>query len=277
LSFAAGILAPLALGRHRAALARLGLRDILLSAAAGVFLAVHFAAWISSLEYTTVAASVVLVSTGPLWVALLAPAILGERLTRGVLLGLFLAVLGAFIIAVADACTWHTGLACTHWAGLNSGSGLWGSFLAIVGAWAVSGYLIAGRRLRHTLPLVPYVFLVYGISAVVLAGAAIVSGRLQLRLSAATYLWIMLLAIVPQLIGHSTYNWALRYLPATIVAVTTLGEPIGSAILAYAILDEIPSTLVILGAVLVLVGIYLAARAARQPDQGAGTDEGAML
>ena len=75
-----------------------------------------------------------------------------------------------------------------------------------------------------------------------------------------TYIWIILLALVPQLIGHSTYNWALRYMPAALVSITTLGEPIGSAVLAYFILREIPTLLTILGGVLILAGIYLASR-----------------
>jgi drug/metabolite transporter (DMT)-like permease len=122
--------------------------------------------------------------------------------------------------------------------------------------------------LRASLSLVPYIFLVYGFAAIGLLTAAVVTGGLQLVLSPATYAWIILLAIVPQLIGHSTYNWALGYLPAAFVAVTTLGEPVGSAILAYVILHESPGGFVLVGALLIMAGIYLCTRAPRVSSGG---------
>ena len=105
--------------------------------------------------------------------------------------------------------------------------------------------------------LVPYIFIVYGIAAVLLLGIMRVAGQSPFGFSSGVYAWILLLALVPQLIGHSTYNWALRYLPAALVSVTTLGEPIGSAILAYFILREAPTALTIFGGVLILGGIYV--------------------
>jgi drug/metabolite transporter (DMT)-like permease len=160
-------------------------------------------------------------------VALLSPLFLREPLTRGTLLGLVFAIAGGIIIATGDTCSWENGLRC---GAPTQASSLWGNFLALVGAWAVSGYLLIGRRLRKTLTLVPYIFAVYGIAALGLLSAGLVARRLVLALPPQTYAWIVLLALVPQLIGHSTYNWALRYLPAASVAVTTLGEPVGSAI-----------------------------------------------
>jgi len=135
---------------------------------------------------------------------------------------------------------------------------MWGNLLALVGAWAVSGYLVIGRRLRPTLPLVPYILLAYGSAAIFLLTAMVVAGQDPFGLAPASYFWILLLALVPQLIGHSTYNWALRFLPATLVALATLGEPIGSAILAYVILNERPGLIVLCGGALILIGIYLA-------------------
>ena len=114
--------------------------------------------------------------------------------------------------------------------------------------------------------LVPYIFIVYGIAAVVLLGIMAVAGQSPIGFPPITYIWILLLALVPQLIGHSTYNWALRYLPAALVSITTLGEPIGSAILAYFILREIPTPLTIFGGVLILGGIYISSRVERQGD-----------
>lgn len=108
--------------------------------------------------------------------------------------------------------------------------------------------------------LIPYIFLVYGMAAVALLVIMLAAGQSPFGYETKTYGWIFLLAAVPQLIGHSTYNWALRYLPAAFVAVTTLGEPIGSAILAFFLLNEAPAIATVIGGILILFGIYLASR-----------------
>jgi drug/metabolite transporter (DMT)-like permease len=269
LTIATAVVAPFALARNRRELASLRRDDWFLAAASGVFLALHFATWISSLEYTSVAASVVLVSTGPIWVALIAPAVLGERMGMAGIIGLLLAILGGMLIASGDACSWNQGLRCKDLEQVLRGRALWGNGLALAGAWAVSGYLIIGRRLRSTLSLMPYITLVYGAGAICLLAVTLLSGSFTLKLPAAAWGWIALLAIVPQLIGHSTYNWALRYLPAAFVAVATLGEPVGSAILAYFILDERPGLIILVGGGLIMLGIYLAARGAARLQTGA--------
>jgi drug/metabolite transporter (DMT)-like permease len=139
---------------------------------------------------------------------------------------------------------------------------MWGNFLALVGAWTVSGYLIIGRKLRarRSVSLIPYIFLVYGMAAVALLVMMFAAGYSPLGYPAPVYGWIFLLAAFPQLIGHSTYNWALRYIPATLVALITLVEPIGSALLAYFVLRETPTPGVLLGGLLILIGIYLTSR-----------------
>ena len=260
LTFASLILAPIAFTRHRDELRKLTRSDLLLGLLSGIFLAIHFATWITSLEYTGVASSVVLVSTGPLWVALLSPIFLKEPLTRFVLLGMLLALLGGTIIGLSDSCQIENSLICPPLSEFIQGKAFLGNFLALVGAWTVAGYLIIGRKLRTGMSLVPYIFVVYGIAALVLLVVMFASGQHPTGYTPVFYLWILLLAIVPQLIGHSTYNWALRYLPAALVSITTLGEPIGSAVLAYFILNETPTLLTILGGVLILLGIYLATR-----------------
>lgn len=261
LTFASLLLAPLALTRHRGELKSLTRTDLLLGLLSGTFLAIHFATWISSLEYTSIASSVVLVSTGPLWVALLSPIFLKEPLTRPVLVGMCLTLLGGTIIGLSDSCSIAFGKpVCPPFSEFVQGKAFLGNFLALVGAWAVAGYLIIGRKLRAGMSLIPYIFVVYGIAALVLLGIMFTAGQRLTGFSPLTYIWILLLALVPQLIGHSTYNWALRYLPAALVSITTLGEPIGSAILAYFILHESPTLLTILGGILILAGIYLASR-----------------
>jgi drug/metabolite transporter (DMT)-like permease len=263
LTCATVLLAPFAWTQHREQLKRLTRKEIMLGAISGAFLAVHFATWISSLEYTSVASSVVFVSTGPLWVALLSPVLLNERLTRAALFGLFIAILGGAIIGLSDACTWNGGFRCPDLRQLLQGRAMWGNLLALIGAWSVSGYLIIGRKLRAGMSLIPYIFIVYGMAAIALLIMMFAAGQSPLGYPPRAYGWIFLLAAFPQLIGHSTYNWVLRYIPATLVAIITLVEPIGSALLAYFILREVPANSVLFGGLLILVGIYLASRPGR--------------
>jgi len=260
LSFASLALAPLALARHRDELRRLTRSELRLGLLSGIFLALHFATWISSLEYTTVASSVVLVSTSPLWVALLAPVFLKEPLSRWVLVGMLLALAGGTIIGLSDACHWSTGFVCPPLSEFVKGKASFGNFLALAGAWAVTGYLLIGRKLRARMSLIPYIFVVYGMAALVLIVVMLLAGESPVGYQPSTYVWLLLLALVPQLVGHSTYNWALRYLPVAFVAVITLGEPIGSTILAFMILQETPSLLQIAGGVLILAGIYISSK-----------------
>jgi drug/metabolite transporter (DMT)-like permease len=260
LTFATLLLAPFALTRHRDELKSLTRTEIILGVVSGLFLAAHFATWITSLEYTSVASSVVFVSTGPLWVALVSPALLNERSTRTAVVGLAIAIAGGIMIGLSDACVWNRGLQCPDLKQVLQGRAMFGNFLAFIGAWTVSGYLIIGRKLRAKMSLIPYIFLVYGISAIALIITMFVSGHSPFGFAPQTYGWIFLMAAFPQLSGHTTYNWALRYLPAAFVAVMSLGEPIGSAILAFFLLKETPAVAVIAGGVLILVGIYLASK-----------------
>ena len=271
LTFATLILAPIALTKHLEEIKRFTLNEILLGVFSGIFLAIHFATWISSLEYTSVASSVVFVSTGPLWVALLSPLLLKEHLARTAIFGLGLSLAGGTIIGLSDACVWDAGLSCPALQDVMQGRAMWGNFLALLGALTVTGYLIIGRKLRSRVSLVPYIFMVYGMAAIALIVIMFVSGNSPFGYAPKTYGWIFLLAALPQLIGHSTYNWALKYLPAALVAVMTLGEPIGSAILAFFILNETPTLATLFGGALILAGIYLASRQGHQPQQQSET------
>jgi drug/metabolite transporter (DMT)-like permease len=263
LVFATLALAPFALVRHRTALARLTARELRLAALAGLFLAAHFALWIASLERTTVASSVVLVTTTPLWVGLLSPLVLREPLTRRLALGIVLALAGGVIVGLGSADGTRAATA-----GVGPGGALLGDLMALSGAWMMAGYLMVGRRLRagqartlhesSGLTLVPYVFVVYGMAAVLLTLAMAATGRSLFGLAPTTYLWLVLLALVPQLLGHSSFNWALRYLPASFVAIALLGEPVGSSALAFGLLHEVPTPLELGGAVLILAGIAVA-------------------
>ncbi len=260
LTFATLILAPIALTKHREEIKRFTQTEILLGVFSGIFLAAHFATWISSLEYTSVASSVVFVSTGPLWVALLSPLLLKEHLARTAIIGVGLSLAGGTIIGLSDACIWDGGLSCPALQDVIQGRAMWGNLLALLGALTITGYLIIGRKLRSSISLIPYIFMVYGIAAIMLIVLMFASGNSPFGYASKTYGWIFLLAALPQLIGHSTFNWILKYMPATFVAVTTLGEPIGSATLAFFILKETPTLAVVVGGVFILTGIYLASQ-----------------
>ncbi len=268
LTLASLVLLPVAWRNHRAELRALSRREFGLALLSGVFLAIHFATWITSLEYTTVASSVVLVSTAPLWVALLSPLTIREPITRPVVVGLVITLVGGAIVGVSDSCIWAgNGWTCPSLADFVAGKAFFGDLLALAGALAGAGYLLIGRQLRGGVSLGTYVFVVYGLAAVTLLGFTVVA-RLPLRgYAPRAYLWFALLALVPQLLGHSTFNWALRYLSAAFVSITLLGEPIGSTILAYFLLGEVPSLLKIIGAILILMGIWIASQSEQRSDE----------
>jgi drug/metabolite transporter (DMT)-like permease len=262
------VLIPVALLKHRSDIARTSRRDLTLIGLAGAMLALHFATWITSLAYTTVASSVVLVSIAPLFVGLLSPLLLHERMERAVAIGIGLAFLGVLVIAVNDACFGTAGSeACPTWGEFLSGEAIKGDLLALAGAVAVAGYMLIGRSVRARMELVPYITLAYGSAAVVLLALAGAAHQPLLGFPARTYGWIVLLAMIPQLVAHSTYNWALRYLPAAFVSISLLGEPVGSTVLAFALLGEVPSGLKLAGAALILIGIVLAIRRPAKPAQ----------
>ncbi len=261
LGLATLILAPFGLKQswlELRGLKRTQLRDLIV---AGVFLAFHFAAWITSLELTTIASSVVLVTTTPLWVAIFSPLILGERSRKEVWIGLSLAIVGGCVVGLKDAChLFPGGFTCEGFQGLLSGKTLLGNALALFGAWMAAGYMIAGRRIRPHFSLLSYTLIVYGVAAIFLLLFVLIRGQSLIGYSPAIYLWFLLLAIIPQILGHSSFNWALRYLPAAFVSLALLGEPVGTTILAVILLRENPTIVELAGGILILIGIYLASR-----------------
>lgn len=222
-------------------------RNLWLTVAAGALLALHFATWISSLSFTTVAASVSLAATAPLWVALLAWLFLGTAPTLGLLIGVVLAVAGAATIGFGD---------------LTGGSRpLLGDVLALVGAVAAAGYLLLGRVVqRRGVGLDAYAGSAYAVAALVLLPAPLIFGVSYIDYSLATFGWVLLLALVPQLIGHTGINYAARYLDTTLVATALLLEPIGSGLLALVLFGETPGALTLVGGVILLLGVLLTVR-----------------
>lgn len=265
LSLASLVLAPAALTRFKPELKRITRKELALGLLSGVFLAIHFATWISSLEYTTVASSVVLVSISPLFVSLLAPVFLKESISRQVGAGLGLALAGIILVAINDGCVWqNAGLVCPSVNEFTQGRAFLGDLLALAGAFAGACYIIIGRRLRGGISVGSYIFIVYGMAAIILVAVMLTARQSPWGYPPITFVWFALLALVPQLLGHSTFNWALGYLSAAFVSLTLLGEPIGSTILAYFLLHETPTVLKMIGAILILAGIIIASRSERR-------------
>ena len=225
--------------------------------AAGLFLAAHFAAFISSLSFTTVASAAVLVTTAPLFVGLGAAVFLREPPSRTTWIGIVIAMAGALGIAAADL------------DGLAGGDALLGDALAFGGAALVAGYLIIGRSLRSVLPVSRYAASVYGVAAGTLLIAALASGAALWGYSGATWLAIAGLVLGPQLLGHTVFNSLLAVVAPTVIAVVVIAEPVGSTILAYLLLDEAPSPGFWFAAPLIVVGVWISVRGSRvqaQPD-----------
>ena len=237
------IVAPVGLLRRWGELRALSRGDLAWAGLSGALLTLHFAFWISSLEYTTVASSVVFVSTSPIFVGVASHFLTRDKLSLAMSAGIAVALLGGMVIG---------------WNDLElGGQALRGDLLAIVGAVMVGGYFMAGRKLRPTTSLLAYVTVVYSVAAL---GALVLCVLTEQRLagySVQTYVMLLLLAVGPQIIGHSSLNWAVRHLPAAAVGVVTLGEPVGSTVLACLLLSEVPSPLKVAGGGLILAGIYL--------------------
>jgi drug/metabolite transporter (DMT)-like permease len=241
------VMLPYAWATHREEIRSLSRQEVGLMAASGVFLAFHFATWISSLAYTSVASSVVLVSMGPLFVGLGSWLFLRERPGLLLIVGIVMAAVGSIVISGGD---------------LGRGRDqLLGDLLALTGAVMVAGYLMIGRKVRPHRSLVTYIALVYGAAMVTLLIMVLVTGQPMVGFSPAAYGWMLALGLVPQLTGHSTLNWALRHLSATYVSIVTLAEPLSAGLLAYIILGEAVSWSTAAGGVLILAGIYVASRA----------------
>jgi len=216
-------------------------------AGAGFFLGIHFATWIASLAYTSVTVSVLLVTTNPVWVGLLSPWVVGERPTRRAWVGIVIATLGAGVVAMdGDPGAYPN-------ATLGNG-------LALLGALSASAYFMMGRRVRPFMDIWGYTSSTLVGAWVVLAVAVLIGGEPLLGFPTISWVWLLAMALGPQLIGHGSLSWALRYVRADVVAVTLLAEPIGASLLAWLVLAELPGEYALFGAPLLLVGIWIVAR-----------------
>lgn len=230
--------------RRRTELSQLGRSDRRALLLAGLCLAAHFATWIASVKYVTVASSVALVTTSPLFVAAFALLFGGERTSRRMLLAIGICTLGGIVIGAADFGMGRRELA--------------GDALALAGAGFAAGFLLLGRNVRARVSVVAYAAVVYSVAALVLLGLAVAAREPLSGFSIRTYLDVALLALVPQLLGHSALTWTLRFCSAHSVAIAVLGEPILATLLAAVFLREMPGLQRVLGAALLIAGVYLA-------------------
>jgi drug/metabolite transporter (DMT)-like permease len=231
-------------------------KQLLAGMLGGMFLALHFTFWISSLKFTSVASSVVLVTTNPIFVGIFSSIFLKESQPIELIVGIILSFLGSIILAVGDSGL--QGLSITK------PSFLFGDILAVLGALMASGYLMVGSKVRQEMDVLSYVTVVYSFSALFLLTAAFLSAIPFTGYKPSSYMFMMLLAAVPQLIGHTSINWALKHLKASMIAITILGEPIGASILAYFIFQETISSFQGTGIILIFLAIIIASRKARK-------------
>lgn len=221
-------------------------RDSLLLLLSSFFLALHFALWITSLSYTSIASSVILVTCHPAFVAVISYFLWHEVLNR--------LTIGGMVIAFA-------GVVLINYGGFDFGSqAILGDVLALIAGFSMGGYLILGGYLKNRIEIMPYLTLIYTGAAIILLLATVGFGYSFTGYSGTTYLMMVLLAVVPQLIGHSSFNLALRLIPVTLVSVAILGEPVGATLLGYFILDEVPTVKELIGGVLILAGIFIVLR-----------------
>ena len=222
-------------------------RALVIGVASGLALGVHFGFWISSLEYTSVAASVVLVCTQPVFVAILAYLVFGERTSPSSFIGILIALAGTLVIALDFSVGSET---------------FFGNTLALIGAVAVAVYVLIGRSMRTTgdVGVLPYSIVVYASASVTLLPAALYSGAPLWGYSGETWFWLWAVTLGPQILGHTVLNWALRYVEASIISGTILAEPVVSALLAWLILSERPGLATLLGGAVVLLGLFLLLR-----------------
>lgn len=210
----------------------------------GVALSFHFGLWIVSLSLTLVSTSVILVTSHPIFVAAVSHFLMKERVRKVAAVGIVTAFAGVCIISLNDYAV--------------GGDSLLGDLMAFLGGLCAGVYFLSGRVARRTLPLTPYVFSVYGISAIVLLLSAVAVGDDYIVTDGRELTLFLLMAIIPTIFGHTMFNYALKKVPAHIVSTSVLGEPVGASLLAYLLLpDEVPGVLIIIGGALVVAGLYV--------------------
>ncbi|MFW5691328.1 MAG: DMT family transporter [Chloroflexota bacterium] len=271
------VLTPLVLRRYRTQVGYLSRSDWFWSIMAGVWLGLHFTLMAFSLENTTVLVAQVIINTGPLWVAMLEMLFLRAKLPPAVFGALVVTMIGGGIIALASTSSPAPGpialLALGHLGTTigapPSGDPALGAVLALAGAIAAAIYMTIGRKARAKISLVPYIWILYGAGGITGFIIVALTGTAVFGHPTTGYLWLLVITLVPQLIGHSSFNFALGYIPATVVSITTQAVTISAAVIAFFLFAEVPSLLEVFGSLVMAVGVLIAIAARRRPRQAA--------
>jgi drug/metabolite transporter (DMT)-like permease len=260
-ALASMVLVPLAWWGHRGEFRDLSRRSRGLVLLSGLALGCHFATWVSSLSYTTIAASAVLVQTMPMWVALAGP-LIGERTSARGWIGIAVAIVGTVAIAVATPAS-------------PAANPLLGDALAVAGAIFAAVYVVIGRHVRQELSLVAYSASVYAVAAVALAAAMLVAGTPFFGFPTEAWVLFAAMTVGPQFLGHTVFNHLLGELKASVISVALLAEPVGATLLAFLVFGERPGPQIVVGAVIVLAGVAITvlAEAGRRPEVLASREE----
>lgn len=237
------LMAPIIMKKYRHEIKQINRKDWIFSIFAGVFLAFHFILWFESLNYTSVASSVVLVTLQPIFAFLGTYLFFKERFSYGAIISMLIALIGSIIISWGDF--------------QISGTALFGDILALLGAVTVTAYFLLGQQVRRNLSIMTYTFVVYGISSITLIMYNLMLGNSFIGYPA-DHWWIFLaLAIFPTFLGHTLFNWALKWLSTSTISMAIVFEPAGASILAYFIFDEKITAFQLLGGTIVLFGLFL--------------------
>lgn len=241
--FSVLIMAPLFFWKYIHEVKELRIRDWLFSSVAGIFLAFHFILWFESLNYTSVASSTVLVTLQPMFAFVGTYFFFKENITLKTIFAGVIAIVGSILIS---------------WGDLKlSGTAFYGDMLALVACALVTAYFLFGQDVRKRLSLVTYTMIVYAVSTITLFIYVLIKGESLGPYSTMDWIWFMLLAIVPNLFGHTLFNWSIKYVSTNVVSIAILFEPIGAAILALLIFKEYLIATQIIGGFIVIVGILL--------------------
>lgn len=237
------IMAPLFWMKHLSEVKLLSSKDWMFSAIAGIFLAFHFILWFESLNYTSVASSTVLVTMQPLFAFIGTYLFFNEKITFQTLIAGVIAICGSLLIGWGDFQV--------------SGSALYGDILALIACALITGYLLFGQNVRKRVSLITYTMIVYSSSTITLFFYVLIKGESFGPYPTETWIWFLLLAIVPNLLGHTLFNWAIAYVSTNVISIAILFEPVGAAILAYFIFNEGITVMQAVGGSIILLGITL--------------------
>lgn len=241
--FSVLFMAPLFFMKYRGEVKELSKKDWILSAVAGVFLALHFVLWFESLNYTSVASSTVLVTLQPIFAFVGTYFIFKEKISGKAILSAAIAITGSFIISWSD---FQIG-----------GSALYGDLLALIACAFITIYLLFGQEVRKRISLMTYTFIVYSISTLTLFIYVVAKGASFGPYPQMEWMWYILLALIPNFLGHTLFNWAIKYVSTNAISIAILFEPVGATILAFYIFNESLTSAQLSGGIIVILGILL--------------------